>query len=118
MYNQFENIKVGDKVLIHTWCGSWNMIHKYVPSVVEKVTKATFKISDSSHTFNKSGGVRGGDGWERINIIPYDEEFYKKWQKESAEENKRKELLSKIGGIEFKMLTTDQLEKICEICGK
>lgn len=118
-YSRFENIKEGDLVLVHSWIGSFRPIHNYTPCKVVKVNKKTFKLDKyETRTFTKdNGSIYGGDNWDRINVIPYDEEFYQKHLKEKAEEDKRKSLLNKVRGIDFNRLTTEQLEQICAVIG-
>lgn len=115
---QFDDVKVGDVVLVHTWMGSFHITHKYKPRKVVKVNKNTFKIENDDRTFNKYGSVYGSkDAWDRINLIKYDEEFYRKHLQEEEDREKRIKLLDGLHRIKFDTLTTEQLEQIKNIVG-
>lgn len=106
----FSKIKVGDIVIVRTR-------HHYELSKVTKVNKKTFKIEKYPKlAFTISNGsVYGGSGWEGVNIFKYDEEIYKKMVLKTKEEEIRRELLSKVNKIMFRLLSTDQLERIVKI---
>lgn len=83
---------------------------------VTKVNKKTFKLDISNKTFTLDyGSVYGGDGWERINILKYDAEFYEKKVLEVQQEELRREMLYKARSIKYEELTTEQLERIVKI---
>lgn len=113
----FKDIKVGDFVIAHSWMGSFSPTHKYFLCKVTKVNKKTFKVDKYQHrTFTiDDGSVYGGDFLDKINIMKYDAEFYAKKVAEQKENDKRKDLLAKIGGIDYKQLTTEQLERIVSV---
>lgn len=113
----FSKIKVGDIVIVHKWVSSNVTRHHYELSKVTKVNKKTFKIEKyPKRAFTISNGsVYGGSGWERVNLFKYDEETYKKKVLKVKEEEIRRELLSKINKIMFRLLSTDQLERIVKI---
>lgn len=113
----FSKIKVGDIVIVHTWIDSYtNTHHKYRLGKVTKVNKKTFKLDISTKTFTLDcGSVYGGNGWERINILKYDAEFYEKKVLEVKQEELRREMLHKARSIEYEELTTEQLERIIKI---
>lgn len=113
----FSKIKVGDIVIVHTWISSDVTRHHYELSKVTKVNKKTFKIEKyPKRAFTISNGsVYGGSGWERVNLFKYDEETYKKKVSQAKEEEIRRELLSKVNKIMFRLLSTDQLERIVKI---
>lgn len=113
----FSKIKVGDIVIVHTWISSDVTRHHYELSKVTKVNKKTFKIEKyPKRAFTISNGsVYGGSGWERVNLFKYDEEIYKKMVLKAKEEEIRRELLSKVNKIMFRLLSTDQLERIVKI---
>lgn len=113
----FSKIKVGDIVIVHTWIDSYtNTHHKYRLGKVTKVNKNTFKLDISTKTFTLAcGSVYGGNGWERINILKYDAEFYEKKVLEVKQEELRREMLHKARSIEYEELTTEQLERIIKI---
>lgn len=113
----FTDIKEGDIVIVHTWNSSIVTKHHYELSKVTKVNKKTFKIEKyPKRAFTISNGsVYGGSGWERVNLFKYDEETYKKKVLKAKEEEIRRELLSKVNKIMFRLLSTDQLERIVKI---
>lgn len=113
----FKEIKEGDFIIAHTWIMGICPIHKYALCKVTKVNKKTFAVDKYPYkTFMISNGlVYGGKGWERIQLMKYDAEFYAKKIAEQEENDKRKDLLAKIGGINYKQLTTEQLERIVEV---
>lgn len=113
----FTGIKVGDIVIVHTWVSSNVTRHHYELSKVTKVNKKTFKIEKyPKRAFTISNGsVYGGSGWERVNLFKYDEETYKKKVLKAKEVEIRTELLSKVNKIMFRLLSTDQLERIVKI---
>ena len=113
----FTDIKEGDIVIVHTWLSSIMTEHHYELSKVTKVNKKTFKIEKypkRAFTICR-GSVYGGSGWERVNLFKYDEETYKKMVLKTKEEEIRTELLSKVNKIMFRLLSTDQLERIVKI---
>lgn len=111
-----KNVKVGDLVLLHTWCGSFRTTHDYKVCKVSKVNKTTFKIEERPNkTFNFFGSVYGGEGWDRMNIIPYDKDFYETHLAQKAQEERKRELLNIVRGTQFEYLTNEQLEEICKI---
>ena len=112
-----SGIKVGDIVIVHTWSGGYTFTtHNYKLGKVTKVNKKTFKLDISSKTFTiDCGSVYGGDGWERINLMKYDAEFYEKKVLEVKQEKLRRDLLYKANKIKFSLLSTDQLERIVKI---
>ena len=114
---RFENIQVGDRVLVHTWPVGFNNIHNYTPCSVVKVNKKTFKLDKhETLTFTKDYGlVYGGDYLVRIEVIPYNEEVYQKYLKDKEERSKRNQFIGKVKQVKFDSLTTDQLERICSI---
>lgn len=114
---RFENIQVGDRVLVHTWSGGFSNIHDYTPCSVVKVNKKTFKLDKyETRTFTKDyGSVYGGDYLDRIEVIPYNEEVYQKCLKDKEERSKRNQFIGKVKQVKFDSLTTDQLERICSI---
>ena len=113
----FSKIKVGDIVIVHTWTGGYTYTsHKYRLGKVTKVNKKTFKLDISNKTFTLDyGSVYGGDGWERINLMKYDAEFYEKKVLEVQQEELRREMLYKARSIKYEELTTEQLERIVKI---
>lgn len=113
----FSKIKVGDIVIVHTWVSSNVTRHHYELSKVTKVNKKTFKIEKyPKRAFTiANGSVYGGSGWERVNLFKYDEETYKKKVLKAKEVEIRTELLSKVNKIMFRLLSTDQLERIVKI---
>lgn len=113
----FKGIKVGDTVIVHTWSGSFHIKHKYTLCKVIKVNKKTFKLDKyTNYTFTIDyGSVYGGDGWERINLMNYDAEFYEKKIAEQKAEELRISLLNKIKYQQYEKLTNDQLERIVNI---
>lgn len=113
----FTDIKEGDIVIVHTWVSSNVTRHHYELSKVTKVNKKTFKIEKyPKRAFTISNGsVYGGSGWERVNLFKYDEETYKKKVLKAKEVEIRTELLSKVNKIMFRLLSTDQLERIVKI---
>ena len=110
----FSGIKVGDIVIVHTWSGGYTFTtHNYKLGKVTKVNKKTFKLDISSKTFTIDyGSVYGSDGWERINLMKYDAEFYEKKVLEVKQEELRRDLLYKVRNIDYNQLTTEQLERI------
>lgn len=113
----FTDIKEGDIVIVHTWNSSIVTEHHYELSKVTKVNKKTFKVEKYPNMLFTicRGSVYGGRGWERVNIFKYDEETYKKKVLKAKEEEIRRELLSKVNKIMFRLLSTDQLERIVKI---
>ena len=113
----FTDIKEGDIVIVHTWNSSILTEHHYELSKVTKVNKKTFKIEKYPKMLFAicRGSVYGGSGWERVNIFKYDEETYKKKVLKAKEVEIRTELLSKVNKIMFRLLSTDQLERIVKI---
>lgn len=112
----FKGIKEGDLVIAHRW-NNFSVTHKYTLCKVTKVNKKTFKVDKyPNKTFTiDSGSVYGNYAWECISIMKYDAEFYAKKVAEQKENDKRKDLLAKIGGIDYKQLTTEQLERIVSV---
>lgn len=109
----FENIQVGDLVLVHTWIGSFRANHSYIPCKVIKVGKRTFKLDKyATKTFNKDGNVYGGNLYDQIHVIPYNEETYQRYLKEKEERERKNEILSLIRKTKFESLTIDQLEQV------
>ena len=113
----FTDIKEGDIVIVHTWDSSNVTKHHYELSKVTKVNKKTFKIEKYQKRLFTicRGEVYGGSGWERVNLFKYDEETYKEKVLKAKEEEIRTELLSKVNKIMFRLLSTDQLERIVKI---
>jgi len=108
--NNFENVKVGDTVIIHT---------RYREDIgtVTKVNKVTFEVTCGkvSTLYNKNDGwERGRNSWNPNWVVPATEESMKK----VMETNRKNELAWRIGKTDWNSLSLDLLEKIYELVKK
>lgn len=112
----FDNVKVGDKVLlIHRHMGGRYQTAKV--DVVTKVNKVSFSIKNYSHSFYKADGKMYGDRYSSVIVEPYNEEKYQKLVAQKLEREKRVSLLNAIAKTDFNILSTEKLEKIAELVG-
>lgn len=97
------NVKVGDKLIVHT------RFNQYIETV-ERVT-ATLVIT-KTHRFRKSDGIApGGDSWHILYACVATPEKLEAYDKNA----KRKNLIADCENIKFPDLSDTQLEKILEI---
>lgn len=99
MSGTLENVKVGDKLSVYT-----NQAKDI--ETVERLT-ATLVIT-KLHRFRKDNGyAQGSGGWTIIRAIPATEK--------DVAEARHRQLIRKCEDIDFKRLTSSQLEEILKI---
>jgi hypothetical protein len=108
---KFENIKVGDKVIVKysTYAGE---SVGYI-GVVKKVNKTSFNCvaNGRSVTFTFSGNERGGDTWHPW----WCEEYSEEGERKVIDQNMRLAILGKLKSYDFSKLPTDSLKEIYKL---
>lgn len=102
---QFENIKIGDKVVISRHFGGRSI------ATVKKVNKASFVVDCGNYdmTFmTLSGKEKGGDSWTPTYAYPATEELIEKVKKE----NRKANYIYTIRHCKFEDLSYETLEQI------
>ena len=118
--NMFEGIKVGDEVMLHTWTGSFNYIHRYDIRKVTKVAKTIFEIEGCNLRFRiDNGRVYGGNyKYDTKNVVAYNKGLYEESLAEEKKCKRKHELLDRIKQVYFNGLSLEVLEEICEVLDK
>ena len=99
--------------MLHTW-GSFGGAHIYKERVVASVAKTTFKLENSSYTFNKKDGHERGNYYGRNEVLPYDEDMIKKSDKDEQERREKVKLQQEIKGAmnDLYSFSLDELKAI------
>lgn len=106
-----NKVKVGDKVLV---CHYTTTSHSYKIDTIVRITKTTIALEkDTLYIYNADGDVRGNRA--RRYLLPYDEEFYRKWKNEHDEEVARREVINKIKAINLEVLPTEKLKDVLDL---
>ena len=109
---KFENIKVGDKVIVRDNCGYGDSIDKI--ATVTKVNKCSFNCetkAGSKYTFKLNGIEKSDNVWHKSHCFEYTEDEANRIK----EENLRRCLISNFEKFDFKQLSTDTLKKINQL---
>lgn len=105
--DKFENVKVGDRVIVHEKFGRLSV------GEVTKVNKVSFVVENSrtKSTYNKIDGYsRGGDIWTHTFVEHATEEKIKAVEEEDRRQNYIFFLKNRVNWSD---LPTESLEKIC-----
>ena len=103
----FDNIKVGDKVIVHT---RW---HGDLIETVKKVAKTTFS-TDSATFYKNTGWQRGGDTWTPKRAELATEER----AAEVMKAQRKVRLANYLRGFDFYSLPIEKLEEIYNLTKK
>lgn len=113
MNRNLDNIAVGDKVIYHSWVGSWNVAHHYHVHTVTRRTKTQFEVDNKEGKFYIRNGERiGASIYNRGHFIPYDEELLNQHEKEKAERETRINLSQKLRCLDVDKLPIEKAEAL------